>query len=243
MDISASEGLGARERRRRETYASLTNLARELTAQRGLNGFTVEELCEGVGVSRRTFFNYFATKEDAVLGTKPTDPLAPFAEGFVATGPGARDHGDTDGKDGTEPVPLPAALLSLILRGYATMDIPRADIHAFMQAMHSEPALMKRMFETGLRRQRELAALIARREGLDPDDPYAALVSSLASHLAMSSFQEFVGHVTECSDPPPPEPDETPERALARFTTILTDKFDHAARLFAGAGTTKQEPR
>ncbi|MET1036123.1 MAG: helix-turn-helix domain-containing protein [Arthrobacter sp.] len=234
MNESASGDLGARERRRRDTYTALTHVARALTAERGLNGFTVEELCDGVGVSRRTFFNYFATKEDAVLGARMADPLEPFAEDFVASGPaaGASDAPASGRRPDPAPVPLPEALLALFLRAYGAMDIPRADVHAYLRAMHAEPALMKRMIETGMRRQRTLAALIARREGLDAEDPYASLVSSLSSHLAMTSFQEFVGHPAECADVVSAEPEESPDEALARFTAILTAKFAHAARLF-----------
>jgi AcrR family transcriptional regulator len=42
--------------------------ALELVAERGLAGVTVEEISERAGVSPRTFFNYWTTKENAVLG-------------------------------------------------------------------------------------------------------------------------------------------------------------------------------
>ena len=42
--------------------------ARRSTVEHGLSGFTIEQLCESVGVSRRTFFNHFGSKEDVVLG-------------------------------------------------------------------------------------------------------------------------------------------------------------------------------
>lgn len=67
MSESASP-IGLREQRKEETRRSLTSLARRLTAERGLNGFTLEELCAEVGVSRRTFFNYFPAKEAAIVG-------------------------------------------------------------------------------------------------------------------------------------------------------------------------------
>ncbi len=51
-------------------------------AHYGLNGFTIEQLCEDVGVSRRTFFNYFPSKEDAIIGhfldQFPADAIATF---------------------------------------------------------------------------------------------------------------------------------------------------------------------
>ncbi|MGN0042882.1 TetR/AcrR family transcriptional regulator [Rhodococcus sp. (in: high G+C Gram-positive bacteria)] len=71
------------------TRAALVEHARTLTARRGLAGFTVEELCEHVGVSRRTFFNYFASKEDAVLGNPPAALTPEDRDEFVA---GGRPH-------------------------------------------------------------------------------------------------------------------------------------------------------
>ena len=45
--------------------------AQQLTEQHGLDGFTMEELAEAAGVSRRTLFNYYPGKIDAVLGVAP----------------------------------------------------------------------------------------------------------------------------------------------------------------------------
>ncbi|MGP4991561.1 TetR/AcrR family transcriptional regulator, partial [Glutamicibacter ardleyensis] len=41
----------------KKTRLSITQHARELTAEHGFAGFTVDQLCAGVGISRRTFFN------------------------------------------------------------------------------------------------------------------------------------------------------------------------------------------
>ena len=76
------------ERRMRKTASSLTSVSRRLTAERGLAGFTIEEVCDAVDVSRRTFFNYFASKEDAVIGANPDEEFRRFTEEFLATGAG-----------------------------------------------------------------------------------------------------------------------------------------------------------
>ena len=59
---------GLREAKKAVTRRQLTAAARSLARQHGLDGVTVELVCAEVGVSVRTFFNYFASKESAVLG-------------------------------------------------------------------------------------------------------------------------------------------------------------------------------
>lgn len=72
--------------RRRQTAASITACAQDLVITRGLDGFTLDELAEQAGVSRRTLFNYFPGKLDAVVGVKPG--LGPDDEAqFVGGGP------------------------------------------------------------------------------------------------------------------------------------------------------------
>jgi len=59
-----------RERNRLETWALIHDKASGLALEEGLSKATVEAIAEAAGISKRTFFNYFATKEDAILGTQ-----------------------------------------------------------------------------------------------------------------------------------------------------------------------------
>ena len=56
-----------RTRKKAATRQSLHEAALRLAMADGLDGVTVEDIADEVGVSRRTFSNYFANKEDAVL--------------------------------------------------------------------------------------------------------------------------------------------------------------------------------
>jgi AcrR family transcriptional regulator len=67
-DPEAGISPSLRERRRRETAREISLAALELFEQRGLSA-TVEDIAKAAGVSPRTFFRYFPTKEDAVLRT------------------------------------------------------------------------------------------------------------------------------------------------------------------------------
>ena len=58
---------GLRERRRRQTEREISDVALELFEAQGLEHTTVDQIADRVGVSPRTFFRYFATKEGAAL--------------------------------------------------------------------------------------------------------------------------------------------------------------------------------
>ncbi|GAA2093412.1 TetR/AcrR family transcriptional regulator [Streptomyces albiaxialis] len=58
---------GLRERKKQETRAALRDAAVRLYLERGPTAVTVHDICEAAGVSPRTFFNYFDSKDDAVF--------------------------------------------------------------------------------------------------------------------------------------------------------------------------------
>jgi len=80
-------GPGLRERQKRARREALIDATHRLVAEHGLDAVTVEAICDEAGVSTRTFFNYFETKDDAVLGHTPWPLESAAADVFVAGGP------------------------------------------------------------------------------------------------------------------------------------------------------------
>ena len=60
--------MSLREQKRLKTRLRIEDAATRLVDERGFADVTVEEICDAAGISRRTFFNYFDSKDSAVLG-------------------------------------------------------------------------------------------------------------------------------------------------------------------------------
>lgn len=63
------QATGLRERKKRETHEALRRAALELFAERGYAETTLAEIAEAAGVSTRTIFAYFPSKEDILFCT------------------------------------------------------------------------------------------------------------------------------------------------------------------------------
>jgi AcrR family transcriptional regulator len=123
--------MGLRERKRSETRAGLERAAVDLVLRDGLDGTTVDAICAIVEVSPRTFFNYFDSKEDAILGLNDSGFNETTADDFVA----AADRGLASGNA------LAESVVALLL--------------AIMAPSPSGSALQKRRFQV-VRRYPEL---------------------------------------------------------------------------------------
>jgi AcrR family transcriptional regulator len=56
------------QRSRRAVYEEITNVAMGLFLDQGFEQTTIDQIASSAGISRRSFFRYFGTKEDIVLG-------------------------------------------------------------------------------------------------------------------------------------------------------------------------------
>lgn len=84
--MEIEEGLRARKQRR--TRDAIHRAAVDLALERGLDAATVADIAARVDISQRTFFNYYPSKEDAIVGLHeglPSDAeLDEFRDGTSA---------------------------------------------------------------------------------------------------------------------------------------------------------------
>ena len=183
MTDSANLDSGLRQRKRAATRGAITATARALTAERGLNGYTVEEVCDAAGISRRTFFNYFPTKEDAIIGHAGDDIPADVIEDFIA--------GGADSPAGDISPTLFRDLVRLSLRLAEGMTASEEETRQLIGVVHKEPQLILKIIGVTEQREAQFARDVARREGVAADHPVVQMAVVLLSTIARKSSMAY----------------------------------------------------
>jgi AcrR family transcriptional regulator len=174
---------GLRERKRAATRAAITAVARKLTVERGLNGYTVEEVCELAAISRRTFFNYFPTKEDAILGHVDDEIPQDVIEVFIA--------GGASSASGEISPTLLQDLIGLSLKLSENMAASEEETRQLIGVIKKEPQLMLRIIGATEEREAQFARDVARREGVSPDHPVVQMAVALLGTIARKSSMAY----------------------------------------------------
>jgi AcrR family transcriptional regulator len=161
------------ERKRQLVRQEIAHAAWLLFADRGYEKATVEAIARAAGVSRRTFFRYFSSKEDVVVGT--SDALAEDVLAAFASRPKRE--------------PALVAIQRAIRPAIETRLADAAESRAIVSLLRESRTLRRAMLERHARLEERLAALIAARTGADPRrDPTPALLAFLARALVDTAF-------------------------------------------------------
>ena len=70
MEDASEKPQSLRERKRRETSERIIEKGLKLFVKNGYEATTLETIAEAAGISRRTFFYYFKSKEDVLLAAR-----------------------------------------------------------------------------------------------------------------------------------------------------------------------------
>ncbi|MEU9702210.1 TetR family transcriptional regulator [Streptomyces sp. NPDC047981] len=160
------------QRKRQLVSDELTEAALQLLAVKGFDAVTVDEIVAAAGVSKRTFFRYFASKEDVVVQF-----LADMGAGIRA---------ELAARPADEP-PSVALRHAMTVPIHACTDHPDHAERALrvVRLILGTPALHARFLERRLRWSEDLAAELTRRPGLTAADD---LYPRLAAGMALTAF-------------------------------------------------------
>ncbi|MGW0748669.1 TetR/AcrR family transcriptional regulator [Streptomyces sp. NPDC002587] len=204
---AAPVAAGLRERKKRRTRDALLRAALLLFISQGYERTTVDEITDAVDVSQRTFFRYFANKEEVAFAVQDLVESHFFAELQArppSEGPFAAMRGavlaawDTVEEAISEVVPV-----DLYMRSY--------------QLIESTPALLAVHLRRSTELEERIARLIADREGLDVDaDPRPRVAVA-----AFSGVMRVTGRLWG-------QGEDTSVTAIRRMTEIYLDRIGPA---------------
>lgn len=194
-----------RERRRRQTSLDIHQAALRLARQRGVDKVTVEEISIEAGVSQRTFFNYFSSKEHAIAYASLEIP-SEMAADFVAAGPAAHSV-------------LLGDVIGLIARSVAESPPPsREELADVFAVGHSSAAVTSAILTQFDQFQVRLAELVAQRCGMEPGDEVPTLVATLALAVLRTSMLRWVSQT-------PQDGADTPDAHFQRAAILVQNFF------------------
>ena len=157
---------GLRERKKRATRRTLQRIALELSAERGVEHVTVDDIAAAAEVSTRTFFNYFSSKEEALVAPDP-QLLEQMAREMVER-PAAES---------------PLEAMRAVLVHSLTVEAAELDLLRLrMAVVEPNPALLPHLVGSFAAAERLFAEAVAERTGTDVDrDVYPSLLAAVAA--------------------------------------------------------------
>ena len=161
---------------RKWSAARITRCAQMLAEEHGIDGFTMDDVAECAGVSRRTLFNYVPGKLDAILGAPP-DPDPSMLSEFLTGGPTGRLADDVKATI--------AALLD-------SKDTAPEDLERVRRLIASDARLHKAMHDKFSKVATFFAEAILKREGSTFDPLRARAAATVTLSLFDVALDAFV---------------------------------------------------
>lgn len=190
MGSEQDEPTGLRERKNREMRIALVWAAIRLAAERGLDNVRVADIAAEVGVSSRTFNNYFASKGEAIAA-RHLDLMQQLA---------AELRVRPISESLWEAVTSAAMAQSALGSDRYEHGVPDRQWLAGVRLMMTESAVRTEIVNAGVAAQPELAAAVAERTGTEATrELYPCLVASVVDGTIQAVMQHWLR-----TDPPEP---------------------------------------
>jgi AcrR family transcriptional regulator len=154
----------------------IIDAALELFATRGYDDTTTEEIAERAGISPRTFFRYFPTKE-AVAFDRDYGYMRAFPDAFLAQPPVLSDYD---------------AILATFLDATQGFDVFRSRITLYRAAIASSTVLVGREQRSREEHADTIALAIARRHGREEPDGAARTLAIVALVLFQRALTRWL---------------------------------------------------
>jgi AcrR family transcriptional regulator len=208
--VPGAPAAGLRERKRRELRQRLTDTATEMFLDRGFDAVRVAEIAHACGVSEKTVFNHFPTKEALLLDLP--DATAAALRGTLADPAVA---------------PLDAVLrvlaeelgaLTAWLAAQPDAATATGALRRFGALLHATPSLRAYQREMAERLVAVAAEVLAQRTGTSPGDPEPSIAAIMLLGLWQVQFRAVRAHA---------DGTRTPEQVHAAVTADVR----RAARL------------
>ncbi|GGT27142.1 TetR family transcriptional regulator [Streptomyces purpureus] len=178
---------GLRERKKQRTRDTLVRVALELFTGKGYERTTVDEIAAAVDVSQRTFFRYFASKEEVAFAVQQMVEER-FYEALV----------ERPAEEAPFDAMRNAVLSAWDTIGEAIEAVVPVELHLRMfQVIESTPALLAVHLRRATEMEERIARLIAEREGLDVDADPRPRVAVAAFSGVMRVTGQLWGRGTE----------------------------------------------
>lgn len=183
MGRAISDRQSLQERKQELVRDELASAAWDLFAKKGYEATTVAEIAGAAGVSRRTFFRYYASKEDVLVET--SDELAEEMLAAVARRP----------RDEPPMVTIQRALIPVLESRLLTR--PERS-RAIIRLLRESPSLRRAMLDRHARMEERLADELADRLGADPaTDSRPALIAFVARAMMDTTFNVWYDQARE----------------------------------------------
>ena len=164
---SPQSDTGLRARKKNDTRRAIRTAALDLAVEVGLDALTVDGIAARAQISPRTFFNYFAHKEDALV---------------MDSAAGARTLQPLIVERPAEESPL-HAIRAVITETdlFSVMNSDRERTLARQRLVAQHPVLLARQLSLNAKMESLLAESVGMRMGVDPaKDPRPALIAGVA---------------------------------------------------------------